>query len=53
MMQRHSIEDFIQAFGLRKKGREWVGACPICKEGNDRFTSRREKTVHYLDADSA
>ena len=36
-MIQHTIEDFISAFGLRQKGREWVGPCPICKDGDDRF----------------
>ena len=36
-MPDHTIEDFIGAFGLVQKGKEYVGPCPICKEGEDRF----------------
>ena len=36
-MADHTIDQFVAAFGLVKKGREFVGPCPICKEGEDRF----------------
>ena len=36
-MADHTIDQFVAAFGLVKKGREFVGPCPICKEGSDRF----------------
>ena len=36
-MPDHTIDQFVAAFGLVKKGREFVGPCPICKEGEDRF----------------
>ena len=36
MTQPHTIEGFVNVFGLTKKGREWVGPCPICKDGVDR-----------------
>ena len=32
-----SAEDFARAFGLRKRGQEYIGACPLCDDGNDRF----------------
>ena len=32
-----SMDDFINAFGLIRKGSEFVGPCPICKDGKDRF----------------
>ena len=40
MTQQHSIDDFIAAFGLVKKGKEYVGPCPVCKDGEDRFHVR-------------
>ena len=40
MTQQHTIDDFIAAFGLTKKGKEYVGPCPVCKDGEDRFHVR-------------
>ena len=40
MTQQHTIDDFIAAFGLVKKGKEYVGPCPVCKDGEDRFHVR-------------
>ena len=37
MTQSHSIDDFVAAFGLVQKGKEYVGPCPVCKDGEDRF----------------
>ena len=37
MTPRHTIDDFVNAFGLRQKGKEFVGPCPVCKDGEDRF----------------
>ena len=39
-MPDHTLEDFISAFNLIKKGKEYVGPCPICKDGEDRFHVR-------------
>ena len=40
MTPRHTIDDFVNAFGLKQKGKEFVGPCPVCKEGEDRFHVR-------------
>ena len=40
MTPRHTIDDFVNAFGLKQKGREYVGPCPVCKDGEDRFHVR-------------
>ena len=40
MTLRHTIDDFVNAFGLKQKGREYVGPCPVCKDGEDRFHVR-------------
>ena len=42
-MTEHTAEDWAQACGLKKQGREWVGPCPLCG-GKDRF--------HVRDGDS-
>ena len=39
----HTIEDWVQACDLEKKGREWVGPCPLCG-GEDRFHVREQGT---------
>ena len=36
-------EEWAQACGLKKKGREWVGPCPLCG-GKDRFHVREHGT---------
>ena len=40
MTPRHTIDDFVNAFGLKQKGKEFVGPCPVCKDGEDRFHVR-------------
>ena len=40
MTPRHTIDDFVNAFGLKQKGKEYVGPCPVCKDGEDRFHVR-------------
>ena len=32
-----SAEEFARAFGLRKRGQEYIGPCPLCGDGKDRF----------------
>ena len=36
-MPDYTLDDFISAFNLTKKGKEFVGPCPVCKDGTDRF----------------
>ena len=33
-MPDHTLDDFISAFNLVKKGKEFVGPCPVCKDGD-------------------
>ena len=44
MTPRHTIDDFVNAFGLKQKGKEYVGPCPVCKDGEDQVPrSGRER----------
>ena len=38
-MTEHTAEEWAHAFDLKKKGREWIGPCPLCG-GEDRFHVR-------------
>ena len=40
-VHHYTLEDWTEALGLRKRGRERVGACPLCGEGDDRLHVRR------------
>ena len=43
-MTEYTAEDWAQACGLKRQGREWVGPCPLCG-GKDRFHVRNDDST--------
>ena len=43
----HTLEDWVDALELKRRGKRYLGPCPLCG-GDDRFSVTRGHTIPVL-----